>query len=54
MKFNKKAIIAAVLFVIMMVFVGCSSNDGGNSADFQKQEEKAKTPDQRLTKRLVL
>ena len=46
MKFNKKAIIAAVLFVIMMVFVGCSSNDGGNSADSQKQEEKAKTPDQ--------
>ena len=46
MKFNKKAIIAAVLFVSMMVFVGCSSNDGGNSADSQKQEEKAKTPDQ--------
>ena len=46
MKFNKKASIAAVLFVIMMVFVGCSSNDGGNSADSPKQEEKAKTPDQ--------
>ena len=45
MKFNKKAIIAAVLFVSMMVFAGCSSNDGGNSAD-KKQEEKAKTPDQ--------
>ena len=41
MKFNKKAIIAAVLFVIMMVFVGCSSNDGGNSA-----ADNAKTPDQ--------
>ena len=46
MKFKKKAIIAAVLFVIMMVFAGCSSNDGENSADSQKQEEKAKTPDQ--------
>ena len=30
----------------MIVFVGCSSNDGGNSADSPKQEEKAKTPDQ--------
>ena len=38
MKFNKKASIAAVLFVIMMVFVGCSSNDGGNSADSQRKQ----------------
>ena len=41
MKFNKKASIAAVLFVIMMVFVGCSSDTGGNSADSQE-----KSPDQ--------
>ena len=41
MKFNKKASIAAVLFVIMMVFAGCSSNDEGNSA-----ADNAKTPDQ--------
>ena len=46
MKFNKKAIIAAVLCVSMMGLVGCSSNNGENSADSQKQEEKAKTPDQ--------
>ena len=42
MKFNKKAIIAAVLCVSMMGLVGCSSNNGGNSADSPKQEEKAK------------
>ena len=36
MKLNKKAGIAAVLFVIMMVFVGCSSDTEGNSADSQK------------------
>jgi ferredoxin len=42
MKFNKKAIMAAVLFLIMMVFVGCSTNNEGDSADSQKQE----TPDQ--------
>ena len=42
MKFNKKAIIAAVLFVSMMVFAGCSSNDGGNSADSQKQKHLTK------------
>ena len=29
MKFNKKAGIAAVLFVIMMVFAGCSSDTEG-------------------------
>jgi ferredoxin len=46
MKFKKKAIIAAVLCVVMMAFVGCSSNKGGDSAGSQKQEEKAKTPDQ--------
>jgi ferredoxin len=46
MKFNKKAIIAAVLCVSMMGLVGCGSNNGGNSAATQKQEEKAKTPDQ--------
>ena len=33
MKFNKKAIMAAVLFLIMMVFVGCSTNNEGDSAD---------------------
>ena len=32
MKFSKKASIAAVLFVIMMVFARCSSNDEGDSA----------------------
>ena len=37
MKFNKKASIAAVLFVIMMVFVGCSSDDEGNSAGLSKK-----------------
>ena len=42
MKINKKAIIAAVLCVSMMGFAGCSSNNGGNSAGSQKQEEKAK------------
>ena len=41
MKFNKKAMIAAVLFVIMMVFAGCSSNDEGDSA-----ADNAKSPDQ--------
>ena len=41
MKFSKKASIAAVLFVIMMVFVGCSSNDEGDSA-----ADNAKSPDQ--------
>ena len=41
MKFNKKAIIAALLFLIMMVFAGCSSNDEGDSA-----ADKAKSPDQ--------
>ena len=41
MKFSKKAIMAAVLFVIMMVFVGCSSNDEGDSA-----ADNAKSPDQ--------
>lgn len=46
MKFNKKVMIAAALFVSMMVFVGCSSNNGGNSANSQKQGEKANTPDQ--------
>ena len=41
MKFSKKASIAAVLFVIMMVFAGCSSNDEGDSA-----ADNAKSPDQ--------
>ena len=39
MKLNKKAGIAAVLFVIMMVFAGCSSDTGGNSADSQKNPD---------------
>ena len=33
MKLNKKVMISAVLFLVMMVFVGCSSNDGENSAE---------------------
>lgn len=46
MIFKKKAIIAAVLCVSMMGFVGCSSNNGGDSTDSTKQEEKAKAPDE--------
>ena len=39
MKFTKKAGIVAALFFIMMVFVGCSSDTGGNSADSQKKPD---------------
>lgn len=46
MNSKKKAIIAAVLCVSMMGFVGCSANKGTDSAGAQKQEEKAKAPDE--------
>lgn len=47
MNFKKKAIIAAVLCVSVMGFAGCSSkNSGGDSTTSQKQEEKAKAPDE--------
>jgi len=47
MNFRKKAIIAAVLCMSMIGAVGCSSkNSGGDSAGSQKQEEKAKAPDE--------
>lgn len=35
----KKAIITAVLLVIMMVFAGCSNDTGGDSADSQKSPD---------------
>jgi ferredoxin len=47
MNFKKKAMIAAVLCVSMVGFVGCSpKNDGGDSASAPKQEEKAKASDE--------
>lgn len=46
MKFNKKVIIALVLCVSLIALAGCSNNNGGNSAEPQKQEQKAETPDQ--------
>ena len=46
MNFKKKAMIAAVLCVSMIGFVGCTSNNnGGDSSDSQKQEEKATPSD---------
>lgn len=47
MNFKKKAIIAAVVCVSMMGLIGCSSkNSGGDSTTSQKQQEKAKAPDE--------
>ena len=47
MNFKKKAMIAAVLCVSMVGFVGCSpKNDGGDSTSAPKQEEKVKASDE--------
>lgn len=39
MKFSKKALFTAMLFAIMLVFAGCSSDNGGSSSDSKKSPD---------------